>query len=195
MRGDRRHGRSGGPCNIVGFIPLMIMCAMAESEVEWVDGALCPLATPRFIADEMLQGAGQWLRVAGYDTALPVNGTRDRHILEKAVNEDRWLVTRDRELARHRLAPHYVILVSGNSLEANLRDLTRLINLDWFLAPFSRCKRCNSPLGNGNPPDAAAAPPDASDVSHCPHCRQVYWLGSHVRRMRAQLERFNCWRW
>jgi len=105
-------------------------------------------------------------------------------------------VTRDRELARHRLAPQYVILVSGNSLEANLRDLTRLIDLDWFLAPFSRCKRCNSLLGNGNPPGTAAeAPVGASEVSHCPYCNQVYWLGSHVRRMHGQLVRFNRWRW
>ena len=168
---------------------------MTMSELQWWSGAFCPLGVPRFIADEMLQGAGQWLRVAGYDTALPVNGTRDRHLLEKAVSEDRWLVTRDRELARHRLAPHYVILVTGNSLEANLRDLTRLINLDWFRAPFSRCKRCNSPLGNGSPADARAPPADAREVSHCPHCRQVYWLGSHVRRMRAQLARFDRWRW
>lgn len=168
---------------------------MTTSQSPGVNGAFCPLGVPRFIADEMLQGAGQWLRVAGYDTALPTNGTRDRHVLEKAVNEDRWLVTRDRELARHRLAPHYVILVSGNSMEANLRDLTRLINLDWFLAPFSRCKRCNSPLGNGNPPDAEGAPPDAVAISHCPHCQQVYWLGSHVRRMRDRLARFNRWRW
>jgi|AntRauMinimDraft_4_1070384.scaffolds.fasta_scaffold04181_3 hypothetical protein len=169
---------------------------MTMLESQWRTGAFCPLEVPRFIADEMLQGAGQWLRVAGYDTALPVNGTRDRHILERAVNEDRWLVTRDRELARHRLAPQYVILVSGNSLEANLRDLTRLIDLDWFLAPFSRCKRCNSLLGNGNPPGTAAeAPVGASEVSHCPYCNQVYWLGSHVRRMHGQLVRFNRWRW
>jgi len=48
---------------------------MTMLESQWRTGAFCPLEVPRFIADEMLQGAGQWLRVAGYDTALPVNGT------------------------------------------------------------------------------------------------------------------------
>ena len=168
---------------------------MPESEPKWIEGALCPLETPCFIFDEMLQGAAEWLRVAGYDTTLPAGGTRDRRIIEIAVAQDRWLVTRDRELSRHPRAPCYVIPVSGNSLEANLRDLTRLLDLDWFKAPFSRCKRCNVLLGSGNPDGGGlCVPADAEFISHCPYCRQVYWAGSHVRRMRHQLMRFNKWR-
>lgn len=168
---------------------------MARSHSEWIEGALCPLEPPRFLCDEMLRGFGQWLRVAGYDTTLPTSGTQDRDVLGAAMDENRWLVTRDRELLEHRDAPQYVIYLASNGLEANLRELTRRLDLDWQHAPFSRCKRCNTPLEPGNLPDHDKPPHIWQRViCHCPRCKQVFWEGSHVRRMREKLLRFSRWR-
>lgn len=168
---------------------------MVRQHPEWIEGALCPLRTPSFLCDEMLRGFGQWLRVAGYDTTLPTSGTQDRDVLGAAIREDRWLITRDRELLLHRHAPHYVLLLETNGMEANFRELTRRLNLDWLYAPFSRCKRCNTPLKAGHlPGNGHIERTDRRVFCHCPGCRHVYWEGSHVRRMRGKLLRFNRWR-
>ncbi|MEQ5834688.1 DUF5615 family PIN-like protein [Marinobacter sp. NFXS9] len=167
---------------------------MATAKTPWIEGALCPLETPRFLCDEMLRGFGEWLRVAGYDTTSPTSGTCDRDVLETAIDENRWLITRDRELLLHRNAPQYVLLLESNGMESNFRELTRLLNLDWLHAPFSRCKRCNTPLRPGPLPDDTPEIDDKRVFCHCPGCKHVYWEGSHVRRMRGKLLRFNRWR-
>lgn len=97
----------------------------------------------------MLRGLGGWLRLAGYDTTVPVSGTPDRTVLAQAVREDRWLITRDRDLTLHRHAAQTVLCLDSNSLEASVRELTHRLNLDWLHAPFSRCKQCNTPLRPG----------------------------------------------
>lgn len=159
----------------------------------WTDYSLCPLGNPSFLCDEMLRGLAGWLRVAGYDTTVPVSGTRDRMVLANAVAENRWLITRDRELTLHRDAPQFVICLDSNGLEANVRELTRRLNLNWRQAPFTRCKRCNTPLVDG-PLSTNRSAATAGIFCHCPQCRQVFWEGSHVRRMREKLARFNRWR-
>ncbi|WP_148864343.1 Mut7-C RNAse domain-containing protein [Marinobacter fonticola] len=168
---------------------------MTRSHSKWIEGALCPLETPKFLCDEMLRGFGQWLRVAGYDTTLPVSGTQDREVLAAAVEESRWLITRDRELLQHRDAPQHVIFLASDGLEANLHELTRRLDLDWQYAPFSRCKRCNTLLVPGNLPGHDKPPHAWQRVfCHCPQCEQIYWEGSHVRRMREKLLQFSRWR-
>ncbi|WP_165855529.1 DUF5615 family PIN-like protein [Marinobacter sp. JSM 1782161] len=168
---------------------------MTGRRPRWIEGALCPLEAPRFLCDEMLRGFGQWLRVAGYDTTSPASGTQDRDVLGTAIRENRWLITRDRELELHRNAPHYVLLLESNGMDANFRELTRRLNLNWLHDPFSRCKRCNTPLRAGQlPGNDLEEAGDRRVFCHCPGCRHVYWEGSHVRRMRARLLSFNRWR-
>ncbi|MFE8070385.1 DUF5615 family PIN-like protein [Marinobacteraceae bacterium S3BR75-40.1] len=163
-----------------------------------VEGALCPCRTPRFLCDEMLRGVGQWLRVAGYDTRLPEAGWPDEYLLEEAQREDRWLVTADRDLLAFAAAPFNVIYLAGEDQTSRLRDLTRLLDLDWCHHPFSRCKACNTRLVRATEADRARlCPPDHQlngDVLLCPRCQQLFWEGSHVRRMRQQLEHMNHWR-
>lgn len=168
---------------------------MCKDDSEKYSGTLCPLNTPRFVCDEMLRGLGEWLRVAGYNTRMPETGTEDRDVLAMAAADNRWLVTRDRELVLHRNSPQHVLLLTSSGQADNIRELTIKLNLDWLHAPFSRCKRCNTPFHKG-PLPGSSAPPEAGHqgVLHCPKCLQTYWNGSHVKRMRKKLEEFNRWR-
>ena len=50
---------------------------------------------PRFHCDEMLFRLARWLRAAGYDATLAEPGEPDAAVLARAVDEERWLVTRD----------------------------------------------------------------------------------------------------
>lgn len=163
-------------------------CTRSAELLNRLDGCFSPLQPPRFVCDEMLQGLGQWLRVAGYDTLLPEPGARDREVLHKAREGNRWLLTCDRGLVLHAGAGNYVILLETEGLDENAREVTWRFDLDWLHAPFSRCKRCNTTL-DSRPHLASPAP-----ISHCPQCRQDFWQGSHVARMRQRLHEMNVYR-
>jgi len=148
-------------------------------------------APPRFLVDEMLQRLGRWLRAAGYDTRIALDAEPDYYLLRRAIEEDRLLLTCDRQLSQYRNAEQRVILLHG-SLQDCVRQLTAQLALDWQYRPFSRCLVCNSPLQNASNEQLAAAPDDIQasrdQALYCPHCQQVFWPGSHVKRMRRQLD-------
>ncbi len=164
-------------------------------------GPFCPLGTPRFVCDEMLKKLGQWLRVAGYDTVFPAPGTKDRDVLSLAVEEGRWLVTRDRDFNDFSWGRSWILFIRGGNWLDSARDLTGLIGLDWHYRPFTRCKSCNQvlePFDRNSQgyllPGNLTSPPATAWV--CPSCRQAFWEGSHVYRMRRQLtvlEGFRDW--
>lgn len=156
------------------------------------EGSLCSVAPLRFICDEMLRGVGEWLRTAGYDTVMPAPGTVDEAVLALAIANDRWLITRDRGLAVQPGGAHYVVLLRGPDLQANLAELGLVFGINWLYRPFSRCKSCNTTLLSKRKPSGRhRVPPDVTRSSdslrYCPSCDQFFWEGSHSRRMQARL--------
>lgn len=164
-----------------------------------IEGSLCSLAPLRFLCDEMLINVAQWLRVAGYDTSLPIPGSPDRELVDQARTEQRWLVTADADLLEFACAPFYVLYLAGRYDQARLKELTLRLDLDWCFAPFSRCKNCNTPLHPASEGEIQrfcprVPEPGEHKVWACATCRQLYWEGSHVKRMRRKLEILNTWR-
>lgn len=148
-------------------------------------------ATQRFLCDEMLKGLGRWLRAAGYDTLILEDGESDAVLLKRARDEERLLITRDRALAEQ--ANGIVILLQCNSLNECAAMLSQAMNIDWHFRAFSRCMVCNSPLLSASAQQRKQIPDDAQQdelVLYCPVCDKLYWQGSHVIRMRAQLQRW-----
>jgi len=145
----------------------------------------------RFLCDEMLQRLGSWLRAAGYDTLIAKEAEDDYQLLRRAIDDRRLLITRDRELAQHRRAPGTVILLESDSLEACAAELSRQVGINWLQAPFTRCMNCNTPLIDATPQQVRALSlkkkPHIDAAFYCPECRQVFWAGSHVARMRKHL--------
>ncbi|NMT62696.1 DUF5615 family PIN-like protein [Marinobacter orientalis] len=164
-----------------------------------IEGSLCSLAPLRFVCDEMLNGLAQWLRIAGYDVTMPVEGASDRQLVEQAQAQQRWIITADSDLLEFSCAPFYVIYLAAQGECERLQELTLRLDLDWCYAPFSRCKNCNTPLHPASDREIQNFYPQASkldgqNVLACATCRQLYWEGSHVRRMRHRLEAMNSWR-
>ncbi|MFN2361665.1 MAG: DUF5615 family PIN-like protein [Marinobacter sp.] len=164
-----------------------------------IEGSLCSLAPLRFLCDEMLISLAQWLRVAGYDAAVSSPGAADLQLVERAKAEQRWLITADSDLLAFASAPFYVIFLAEQGEQARLRELTLQLDLDWCFAPFSRCKNCNTPLRSATDREMTTFHPGAPDwpaekILACARCRQLYWEGSHVKRMRRTLELMNGWR-
>ncbi|AUV81011.1 hypothetical protein C2R22_04500 [Salinigranum rubrum] len=145
----------------------------------------------RLLLDVMLGKLARYLRMCGYDAAYALDHgvEADDDVLALARDEDRQLVTRDRQLAER--APGGVH-VGSREIEDQLRELRR----EGFELTLSdrptRCGRCN---GRVEPVDAGEAVPDyapdpADTPCHrCRDCGQVFWKGSHWDDVRERLAR------
>jgi uncharacterized protein with PIN domain len=144
----------------------------------------------RFYCDEMLKRLGRWLRAAGYDTLIN-DGISDREMLQQAVREGRYLLTRDRKIVEFREANELVIVLYTNNLEQNIEELGKKLPIDWLHEPFSRCLIDNSPLIVASHEDWDQVPEDAKGYNDtlykCPECGRLYWPGSHAKRMYRKL--------
>ena len=140
----------------------------------------------------MLGRLARWLRAIGCDTVqLPVVAP-DAEIVERAIREERVLLTRDRHLLRDLRPPLAFELTSDAPLE-QLRDVVAAYGIARPPAFFTRCMLCNTPLLEVDPSTVAdRIPPLARQVPgpvlRCPTCERVYWRGSHARRMERILE-------
>lgn len=143
---------------------------------------------PRFLCDEMLGKLARDLRTLGYDAAYAKHVEDDR-LLERARGDDRWLVTRDVELADR--AGDAGLLVRSRDPEEQLAYVLQTLGLRPDRERFlTRCLECNTEL---EPTDASGEVPETvEDRQHwrCPGCGKVYWLGTHARDMLARLGRF-----
>ena len=149
----------------------------------------------RFACDRMLVGVGKWLRAAGYDVAIAAERQDDRDVLRQARAEGRILLTCDRSLKCERAADdESVVLLASSAPETAAPDLARRLAVDWEHAPFSRCMEDGALLHPASEAQARAVPHAAralpGPIMACPHCRRVYWQGSHVARMRRTLARW-----
>jgi len=149
----------------------------------------------KFLCDEMLKRLGQWLRVAGHDVLILPDGTDDRALVQRAHDEGRLLLTRDRGMVDRNNIEADLLLLDCNDLEDCVAALNERLPVDWLLAPFSRCMNCNSLLVPAAATQRHRVPAEAlrasSTIRYCPRCDQLYWDGSHVARMRTRLESWN----
>ena len=147
---------------------------------------------PRFAADAMLGRLARWLRALGWDTSYD-ESLSDPVLVQQANAQHRILLTRDRHLLRE-LRPERALEIRQDDPLQQLHAVATGLALDPPSELFTRCLLCNAPLQEL---DAAQAqpllPPGVRDVPgpvrRCPQCGRLYWQGSHVRRMRAALQR------
>ncbi len=148
----------------------------------------------RLIADTMLGRLALWMRIAGFDVEY-YNRIDDAELVERTLEEDRILLTRDTLLVRRRRLRGRVIFIEGDHLEDQLRQVVRLFGLEkgGFL---KRCLRCNTLLERVEKEGVEGRVPPyvhrtQRAFSQCPSCGRIYWAGTHreemVKRLRAIL--------
>jgi uncharacterized protein with PIN domain len=148
----------------------------------------------KFITDGMLGKLTRWLRMLGHDVEY-AKDLDDKTLIGAAVAEQRVLLTRDVELHRRAAAQGVtVILVEGADEAERLAALANLFNLRLELDPeVSRCPKCNArlvPVGKDQIADRI--PPSTKvyyeDFWMCVECMNIYWKGSHWKKIVERLE-------
>jgi len=138
--------------------------------------------------DAMLGRLATWLRIlvvdAEYERAI-----EDEELIERAIREDRVVLTRDTLLARRRLLRGRVFLVHGDCFEDQVREVVRCFGLKLDRS-FTRCVRCNVALKEISRDSVEGQVPPyvfftQGRFSTCPSCGRMYWAGTH----RAEMER------
>jgi uncharacterized protein with PIN domain len=150
----------------------------------------------RFLCDAMLGGLAKWLRAAGYDTYYAREGTdiSDRSLTQKALKEERALLTGDRGFLERKPVKDgrvMLLVVPHMPVEDQLRLVARSFGLEQR---SSRCMECNGEL-RIVPPDAvmervpSKVMGDHERFFSCSGCARVFWYGSHWERIGGLLER------
>lgn len=150
------------------------------------------LKAPSFLADAMLGSVARKLRIFGFDT-LYLAHAHDDEILKMGIEEDRVILTADKELFKRVVkADARGVLVSG---AGELEDLVHILSKNGITSVDpdgigSRCSMCNGLLEekkldqvkNGVPHKIAEL---HREFYQCTTCSKVYWEGGHLRRIRA----------
>ncbi len=147
---------------------------------------------PRFLADVHLGRLASYLRLAGFDTAYEPPWD-DAVLAQRSAEEDRVLLTRDRDLLKRPIVRRGYFVQSTRPRE-QFAELVNRFELRRLMRPFSRCARCNALLRQV----AKAAVLDRlqprtrqmhDEFVECPSCRRVYWHGSHHARLASWFSR------
>jgi uncharacterized protein with PIN domain len=143
----------------------------------------------------MLGTLTRYLRFMGYDTMsanslTPGSSREDTLLLEIAAEDDRVLLTRDRELARRGGAR--AVYIASEAIMDQIRQIADLGLIEPGIR-MSRCSLCNTRLRPATAREirgAAYAPREirGRGFSWCPVCRKLYWIGSHSDRLEKCLK-------
>lgn len=143
----------------------------------------------RFLVDENLLGLLRWLRIVGVDSTTLQN-VPDDILIKEAERQKRLLLTRDRRLAEVvGIARSYYV----NAEDPRRQLLEVLRHFDVRIdKPLSRCFACNTPIEELSKEEVK----DRVDAKtwaiydrfyECPHCRHIFWEGSHYGKLQEQI--------
>ncbi len=155
-----------------------------------------PVSVPeRFVADAMLGRLARWLRILGYDTVYH-KVISDEALIDCALKEHRWLLTRDGYMAKRKVLRGRHTLVRSDHLTEQLAQLRDELGLHFIpdANHAYRCAECNETLSVIPREDAIPRVPPLVAVQHhrfmeCRRCGRLYWPGTHWTGIRQRLAR------
>ena len=143
----------------------------------------------KFLADNMLGSLARWLRFLGFDTAYP-DVLTDKDLKELARQENRVLLTRDKELSKAKDIA--VVYIESIDLKEQLVQVVANYNLK-ITSAFSRCSLCNSLLDPVDKKEVEGKVPEKvfnlqDEYWECQKCKKFYWQGTHYQGIKKKLE-------
>lgn len=151
----------------------------------------------KFVLDRMLGNLASWLRMLNYDTVY-LRDADDEELIRFADSEGRILLTRDKRLADEamNMGVRCCHLESTSTVDL-LRELRRKLGISLEIC-VERCSLCNAPIRIAGEKDEDYllsrdyVPKELVGKEEfwiCTNCGQVFWEGSHWKRIREQIER------
>lgn len=149
------------------------------------------------IADAMLGKLARYLRMLGIDIEYKSDCT-DNEIIKKALDENRWVLTRDtilikrKEFVRGKIK---FIRINSDFVHEQLQQIIQYFKLNKHLN-FSRCIVCNSNLVKVSKKDVEDQVPEyvflkQDNFYKCKICNKIYWSGTHVENMQKYFSKLN----
>jgi uncharacterized protein with PIN domain len=153
----------------------------------------------RLLCDVHLRKLARRLRLLGLDVSFNPDWD-DARLAEISQQEKRILMSRDRGLLM-RNQVEYGLLIRSNDPEEQVKEVFKRLEIRTEIQPFTRCLLCggflelvpmDTPLFKESL--APRIPPKVlewcSEYNYCSACRQVFWKGSHHRRLLEKVSRY-----
>ena len=145
-----------------------------------------------FLVDAMLGNIAKKLRLLGFDSEY-VSDIDDSKLIEKAKNENRTIISRDRSLIdranKNEISSVYI--TKENEIEQFLEILeTTHLQFDEISGDSARCTKCNSITSQINKLEIKNKVPLGVLEYHdkfwkCDGCDQIYWEGTHIKNLQG----------
>ena len=139
----------------------------------------------KFIIDNMLGKSAKYLRMLGYDALYPPPNDQ-QELINKAVQENRYIITRSSKLYQKASSQTKILLLSSNDFITRFQKISEEFNLQIEGDKiFSRCLQCNSFLQNVKKSKIEDRLPQKvksnfDNFNWCPTCDKIYWNGGHT---------------
>lgn len=145
-----------------------------------------PLREPKFIADVHLGSLVKYMRMLGFDV-LYKNHYSDEEIIKTSLNENRAILTKDRELLKNNKITHGYWVRNDETMQ-QLKEIIKRFDLKNNIREFLRCLECNYILEsidkdkiiNRIPPKVKNR---QNEFWYCSNCDRIYWKGTHFDKM------------
>jgi len=143
----------------------------------------------------MLGSLAKWLRIFGNDTFYPTAETTDDDLLRIATEEQRVLITRDKELIVRAKKHHLpVLMIATTNLDEQITQVLHHIGFTMEKL-LTRCIVCNTPLRTVEKRMVKSfVPPKVFETRDefwfCPVCSKYYWKGTHYENMSEKIKGF-----
>jgi len=135
----------------------------------------------------------KWLRLFGFDTFYANSELEDEDLLQVARNENRVIVTRDKQLiARGKKEKLSIIEMNTTDLDEQLNLVLKNVDIDQKNV-LSRCSLCNTVLNEIKKSEVKNKVPEKVFENNekfwfCSKCDKVYWMGSHYDKIISKID-------
>ena len=147
----------------------------------------------KLLCDQMLGTLAKWFRILGFDTFYANNTMADDELLHIAKNENRIIISRDKELImRGKKKNLTTIGITSTYLDEQLNQVLKLIPIDKQYI-LSRCTICNTILKIREKSRVEGEVPEKVFENNdmfwfCKKCGKYYWKGSHYEKIINKIE-------
>ena len=143
-----------------------------------------------FLVDAMLGNIAKKLRLFGFDSEY-FSDIDDSKLIEKAKNENRTIISRDRLLIdrakKNEISSIYITKEKEFDQFLEILETTHL-QLDEISGNTARCPKCNSSTSQIEKLKIRNKIPEGvleynDKFWKCEGCDQIYWEGTHIKNL------------